>query len=66
MFGFSAFGSSGLAAEELVSRICLRYTAHAQIPEWEAHAWLFCRLSFALMRGVVEQFVGRQLADFSC
>ena len=32
---------------------------------WEAHDWVFRRLSFAIMRGVSEQLIGRQLADFS-
>ena len=40
-FGFSTFGSFGPAAEELLSRICQRYSSHARIPEWEAHAWCF-------------------------
>ena len=49
----------------LLSRICQRFSSHVQVPEWEAHDWVFRRLSFAVMRGVSEQLIGRQLADFS-
>ena len=63
-FGFSTFWSFGLAIEDLLSHICQRYVSHARIPEWEAHAWVFHRLSFAIMRGVAEQFVGRELLSF--
>ena len=31
---------------------------------WAAHSYVFHRLSFAVMRGVAEQFVGRQLSTF--
>ena len=64
-FGFSTFGSFGPEAEALLSRICQRFISHVQVPEWEAHDWVFRRLSFAVMRGVSEQLIGRQLADFS-
>ena len=64
-FGFSTFGSFGPEAEALLSRICQRFSSHVQVPEWEAHDWVFRRLSFAIMRGVSEQLIGRQLADFS-
>ena len=53
-FRFSALEPFGPAAEELLSRICQRLTSHAQIPEWEAHAWVFPRLSFVVMRMVAE------------
>ena len=63
-FGFSSLGSFGPAAEELLSRICQRYISHAQVSSWEAHSWVFRLLSFAVMRGVTEQFVSRQLSTF--
>ena len=63
-FGFSTFGSFGPAAEELLDRVCRRYVSHAHIPPWEAHPWVYRRLSFSIMRGVAEQFVRRQSADF--
>ena len=56
-FGFSVFGSFGLAAQELLDRIYRRYRTHARIAEWEAYSG---RLSFAVMRGLAEQFVGRR------
>ena len=62
-FCFSTFGSFG--PEELLSRIFQRYYSHARIPKWEAHAWVFRRLFFAIMRGVAEHPVGRQLVIFS-
>ena len=46
-----------------VSGTSVPYNSHAQIPQWETHALVFRRLSFADMRGVAEQFVGRQLVD---
>ena len=39
-FGFSSRSSFGPEAEELLSRICLRYSSHVQVPPWEA---LVCR-----------------------
>ena len=63
-FGFSVLGSFGPAAQELLDRICRRYRTHARIAEWEAHARVHRRLSFTVMRGVAEQFVGRHLASF--
>ena len=63
-FGFSTFGSFGPAAEELLTRICKRYGTHLQVTEWEAHAWVHRRLSFAIMRSVAEQFVRRKVEDF--
>ena len=58
-FGFSTFGSFGPEAEALLSRICQRFSLHVQVPEWEAHDRVFRRLSFAIMRGVSEQLIGR-------
>ena len=63
-FGFSTFGSFGPAAEELLDLLCHRYVSHAHIPPWEAHPWVYHRLSFFFMRGVAEQFVRLQSADF--
>ena len=40
---------------------CKIQCTHARISKWEAHACVFRRLSFAVMRGVAEQFVGWQL-----
>ena len=63
-FGFSVFGSFGPAARDLLDRIVQRYRLHAQVADWEAHAWIHRRLSFAIMRGVAEQFVGRMSDSF--
>ena len=63
-FSFSVFGSFGPAAQELLNRVCRRYRIHARVTEWEAHAWIHRRLSFAVMRGVADQFVGRRLVSF--
>ena len=63
-FSFSVFGSFGPATHELLDRICRRYRTHARIAEWEAHARVHNRLSFAVMRWVAEQFVGRDVASF--
>ena len=64
-FDFSSLGSFGPAAEELLSRVCKRYSSHARVSSWEAHSWVYRHLSFALIRGVAEQFVGRQLPTFA-
>ena len=64
MFGFSMLGSFGLAAHELPDRVCWRYRIHARVAEWEAHALVHCRQSFAVMRGVADQFVDRRLVSF--
>ena len=63
-FGFSVFGSLGNAALELLARVYSRYRTHACLAEWEAHARVHRRLSFAVMRGVADQFVGRRLDSF--
>ena len=64
-FDFFTFGSFVRVGEEVVfvSGTSVPYNSHAQIPQWETHALVFRRLSFADMRGVAEQFVGRQLVD---
>ena len=61
-FGFTSLGSFDPAPMELLSCICQRYSSHAQVSSWEAHSLVFCRSSFAVMRGVVEQFVGRHVS----
>ena len=61
---FSVLGSFGPTAEEILTRFCQQYVSHARIRPWEAHQWVYHRLSFAVMRGVVEQFVRRQSSDF--
>ena len=33
---------------------------------WEAHSSVFRRLSFAVMRGVAERYVGQKLPTFGC
>ena len=63
-FGFSVFGSFGPEAQELLDRVVQRYRLHAQVADWEAHAWIFRRLSFTIMRSVAEQFVGRMSDTF--
>ena len=63
-FGFRFFGSFSLAAQKLLDRICQRYHIHARITEWEAHTWVHRRLSFAVLRGVADQLVGRRLDSF--
>ena len=62
-FEFSTFESFGHATEELHDRLYREYVSHAHIPPWEAHPWVYHRLSFSIMRGVAEQFVRRQSAD---
>ena len=64
-FGFSTFRSFGPAAEELLDRDCRRCVSHAHMPPWEAHPWVYCRLSFSIMRGIPKQFVCRPSADLS-
>ena len=61
---FSFLGSFGPAAQELLHRICRRFRTYARVAQWEAHAWVHRRLSFASMRGVADQFVCRYLASF--
>ena len=64
-FGFSVFGSLGPAAPFwLLGRICRRYRIHARIDDWEAYALVHCHLSFAVMRGMADQFVGCRLDSF--
>ena len=57
-FSFSIFGSFGPAAQDLLHRVVQRYRLHAHVADWEAHAWKCRGISFAIMRGVAEQFVG--------
>ena len=68
--GFSGFGSFDPAAQELLDRICGRFRIHARTAELEVHAWVHRCLSFAVMRGVADQFIGRCLdflgGDLSC
>ena len=45
-------GSFSHAAQELLDRVCRRYDIHARVVEWEAHAWIHRRVSFAVLRGV--------------
>ena len=63
-FGFSILGSFGPAAQDLLHRVVQRYRLHALVADWEAHAWIYRILSFAIMRGVVEQFAGRMSDSF--
>ena len=63
-FGSSVFGSFGREAQELLGRVVQHYRLHAQVADWEAHVWIYRRLSFAIMRGVVEQFDGRMSDTF--
>ena len=51
-FGFSVLDSFGRATQELLDRVCRRYRIHARVVQWEAHAWIHRRLSFAVMRRV--------------
>ena len=39
-FSFSVFGSFGPLAQELLDRIVQRYRLHAQVADWEEHAWI--------------------------
>ena len=64
-FGFSTLVSFGREAEAFLSRFCQHFNSHVQVPEWEAHDWVFRCLSFTIMYGISEQLVGRQVADFS-
>ena len=63
-FDFIPFGFSTLRSFSLWLR-SRRYSSHARIPKWEAHAWVFGRLSFIVMRWVAEKFIGRLLQIFS-
>ena len=60
-----SFRSCCSYSNALLSRIWQRFSSHLQVPKWEAHDWVFYRLSFAIMRGVSQQLIGRQLAEFS-
>ena len=51
-------------AQVFLGRVVERYRLHAQVADWEAHAWIYRRLSFVIMHGVAEQFVGRMSDDF--
>ena len=63
-FCFSVLGSFGPAAEEIITRFCPRYVSNARIRPWEAHQWVYHRMSSLVMRGVAEQFICRQSSDF--
>ena len=63
-FGFLVFGSLGPEAHGFLRRVVQRYRMHAQVSDWEAPAWIYRRLSFAIMHGVAEQFVGRMSHEF--
>ena len=63
-FGFSTLSSFVPATQELIYRVCRRYRTHARIAEWEAHSQVHRRPSFAVMRGVADQFVGGRLDSF--
>ena len=63
-FGFSTFGSFGPVIQDLLHRVVQRYRLHAQVADWEAHAWIYRKLSFAIMRGVAERIVGRMSDNF--
>ena len=63
-FGFSVFGSFGPAAQEFLDCLVQRYRLHAHVADWEAHTWIYRRLSFVIMRGVAEQFIGRMSDTF--
>ena len=58
------FGSFGPVAEEVLHRMCELYRIHARVSEWEAHACVHHRLSFVIMRGVVDHYVGRCFVSF--
>ena len=60
-FGFSVFDWFTPAAQELLDRIYCRYRFHARITKWEAHAWIHRHLSFPVMRGVADGFLGRRI-----
>ena len=62
---FYTLGSCGLKAKGFFLDKCQRLSSHIQISEWEAHDWVFCRLSFAVMCGVAVELVSWQLADFN-
>ena len=36
-----------------------------QVSEWEARDYAFRRLSFTIMRGILEQLIGQQLANLN-
>ena len=63
-FGFSNFWSSGIAAEDLLDIFFCRFVSHARIISWEAHLGVYRWFSIVIIRGVVEQFLRRQSANF--
>ena len=62
-FHFSTWGSFRPKAEGLLPCIYQGLILHFRIRVWEAHDWVFRRLSFMVMRRVAEQLVDRQMAD---
>ena len=52
------FGSFGLEAQMFLEGVVQRYRLHAHVVDWEAPDFVYRRLSFAIMCGVAEQFVG--------
>ena len=62
--GFSVFGLFDRKTHEFFSRVVQGYRLHAEVADWEAHGRIYVRLSFAIMRGVIEQFVGHMLIPF--
>ena len=49
-----SYGSFGQASQELLHRVVQRYCLHAQVGDWEAHDWIYCRISFTIMHDVAE------------
>ena len=43
----------------LVGLLSIVFCSHVRVPSWEAHSWVFRRLSLTIMRGVAGQLAGR-------
>ena len=63
LFNLGLFGPE---VGELLDRIFLHQCYFVRVTKWEAHSWVYFRLSLVAMRDLAEQFVGGQLADFKC
>ena len=60
---FLLFGYFDPAVQDLLDRVYHRYRLSARVREWDAHALIHRRLSFAIMR-MVDQFGGFYLLSF--
>ena len=64
-FSISMSRSCGPAPEMILGRVYQRYVSQARIARWEAHQWVYRRLSLVVMCGIAERFFFRQSSDLS-